>query len=507
MKLLTNILLACCLAAAMPLHADGRDSVPVLERVDEYRTLRAGFHRLPYANPAMQWRRHARSLTEVEAGADLHRESRPAVMQQGDGHRLATVDVQSFANRPEGSLWGEAGYRNGTYTNLKWNETSDYDLLYPYVMGDSVGGDLRTEQYRFQGGYAGRAGRIVWGAEAAYRATLAYRQVDPRPHNIAARLQASLGAAWNGWTRYRPGLSVRASKYKQENNIKFYNEQGSPALYHFTGLGMDYYRFRGERKETYYKGYTLGASLDLLPRGGSGWSASLAWERFSFEKIISSLNELPMAGVVEHTWQAEAGYTRHRDNRSWGMRADAALLHRAGTENLFGTPANNIYPLIVSARQYARREVASSLTGYYEREARGGWAWAVHPCLSFHRQTETYASPSRHLQSDHAGAHLTLQGSKRWHRILLTARAAGGWSASLHPVLVLEAGAQGAGMEALHNNFATLSASRGDAGASLRADFALRPRCSLYLAARYAYARYTDGNHAHQLTAQVGVAF
>ena len=62
-------------------------------------------------------------------------------------------------------------------------------------------------------------------------------------------------------------------------------------------------------------------------------------------------------------------------------------------------------------------------------------------------------------------------------------------------------------MEALHNNFATLSASRGDAGASLQADFALRPRCSLYLAARYAYARYTDGNHAHQFTTQVGVAF
>ena len=204
MKLLTNILLACCLAAAMPLHADGRDSVPVLERVDEYRTLRAGFHRLPYANPAMQWRRHARSLTEVEAGADLHRESRPAVMQQGDGHRLATVDVQSFANRPEGSLWGEAGYRNGTYTNLKWNETSDYDLLHPYVMGDSVGGDLRTEQYRFQGGYAGRAGRIVWGAEAAYRATLAYRQVDPRPHNIAARLQASAhGTCRHGHNRVK----------------------------------------------------------------------------------------------------------------------------------------------------------------------------------------------------------------------------------------------------------------------------------------------------------------
>ncbi len=499
--------LACCLLATLSLQAAAPDSTHVLERVAEYRTLRTDFHRLPYANPALMWRRHATSLTEVETGAHFRHEDRPVVMQQGDGHRLATVGVRSFANRAEGSLWGEAGYSNGTYTNLKWNETSDFALLYPYVMGDSVGGDLRSEQYRFQGGYAGRAGRIVWGAEAAYRATLAYRQVDPRPRNIAARLQAALGAAWDGWTRYRLGLSVHASKYKQENNIKFYNEQGSPALYHFTGLGIDYYRFRGERKETYYKGYTLGASLDLLPRDGSGWAATVAWRRFQFEKIISSLNELPMAEVVEYVGQAETGYTCHQGDRSWGVRADATLLHRAGTENLFGTPANNIYPLIASARQYARRVTAGTLVAYYERKTPGSWAWAVQPRLSLCRQTEAYASPARQMAATHFTTHLTLQGSKQWNGVLLTAGLSGEWTASLHPSLQLEAGAQGAGLEALYNNFAALSASRGDAGAHVRADFAIRSRCSLYLAARYTYACYTDGNLAHSATAVLGVAF
>ena len=34
---------------------------------------------------------------------------------------------------------------------MLWNENADYDVIYPYVAADSVGGDMKFENYAFQG--------------------------------------------------------------------------------------------------------------------------------------------------------------------------------------------------------------------------------------------------------------------------------------------------------------------------------------------------------------------
>ena len=45
-------------------------------------------------------------------------------------------------------LSGYASYRNSTRRNSIWNENADYELIYPYVSGDSIGGDIYSEQYK-----------------------------------------------------------------------------------------------------------------------------------------------------------------------------------------------------------------------------------------------------------------------------------------------------------------------------------------------------------------------
>jgi hypothetical protein len=37
---------------------------------------------------------------------------------------------------------------------MLWNENADYDVIYPYVAADSIGGDMKFENYTFSGGYA-----------------------------------------------------------------------------------------------------------------------------------------------------------------------------------------------------------------------------------------------------------------------------------------------------------------------------------------------------------------
>ena len=117
-------------------------------------------------------------------------------------------------------LWGQAYYRNGVKRNVVWNETSDYDWVYPYVLGDSVGGDLRCEEYYFAGGYAREYARVTWGGTLDYRAAVEFRNIDPRPKNVVGELNASLGISLRTKTHYGIGISAFATKYKQSNEIK-----------------------------------------------------------------------------------------------------------------------------------------------------------------------------------------------------------------------------------------------------------------------------------------------
>ena len=124
MKPLAIIPLACYLLVTLSLQAAAPDSTHVLERVAEYRTLRTDFHRLPYANPALMWRRHATSLTEVETGAHFRHEDRPVVMQQGDGELMVyDADAEELRHYSKRLMCPETGlaYRDPAPHNFSFN--------------------------------------------------------------------------------------------------------------------------------------------------------------------------------------------------------------------------------------------------------------------------------------------------------------------------------------------------------------------------------------------------
>ena len=299
-------------------------------------------------------------------------------------------------------------------------------------MGDSVGGDLRTEQYRFQGGYAGRAGRIVWGAEAAYRATLAYRQVDPRPttsppgckppsarHGTGGRVTA------RGCPSAHPSTNRRTTSNSTTNKARPPCTTSPAWAWTITASGAN---ARKPITKDIRWGQASTCCHEAAADGRPAWHGSVSRSKKSSPRSTSC----PWPG-----WWSTPGRLRQATPATattargacgpmppcctGQARKTSSARPPTTSTRLLPPPANT------PAGRWPARSQATTSAGT------GGWAWAVHPRLSFHRQTETYASPSRRLQSNHAGAHLTLQGSKRWHRILLTARAAGGWSASLHP--------------------------------------------------------------------------
>ena len=111
-------------------------------------------------NPAIHAEACSTDFSTAEAGYSMRREDMPATVQKGSGHDYGKFMARSFRRLSgKNSVWGHAGYRRGTIYDVRWNSTSDYDIIYPYVTADSLGGNLTSEEYTAGGGYGGFGGQ------------------------------------------------------------------------------------------------------------------------------------------------------------------------------------------------------------------------------------------------------------------------------------------------------------------------------------------------------------
>ena len=85
-------------------------------------------------------------------------------------------------------MFGSAGYRSRKQDNVLWNENIDWELVAPYVTGDSIGGFLKERLIISMVDMPMNRGRWTWGLTGGYRASHNYRDKDPRPRNTASDL-------------------------------------------------------------------------------------------------------------------------------------------------------------------------------------------------------------------------------------------------------------------------------------------------------------------------------
>lgn len=350
---------------------------------------------LPWQNPAVnQWRMDC-GLTRVGAGYSHESAGTDRDARFGRGGHNWSVGADTYTKYRTSTLWGAAKYANGLLKDAVWNETADYDIVYPYILADSIGGDLHREQYSFSGGYADHSGRWAWGAELSYLATLEYRDVDPRPRNVVGTLDAAAGAAYRIAGDYYAGVSFNFRKYKQSNDIDFKSEMGVDKIFHLTGMGTHYRRFAGTALSTYYDGYRYGVGADIYPASGRGFFLSVAMSRFSFDNILSDLNKLPMASAWHKTIAVEAGWLARADRFYGGVSARTAAYRRHGSENVFGDAAAGIFPQIGSNEMYADNGTSAALKGLWGLKS-GTLRVASVADAEWQRRVTTYIEPWRH---------------------------------------------------------------------------------------------------------------
>ena len=252
-------------------------------------------------NPALHGLAYKTSFSQLALGIDMQHQSRAFVPEKGNGYTLPYLKVSTHHSLNERStVWGEASYMTGKQHNVKWNSTSDYDLLQPYILADTLGGDTRRERYSVSGGYATSINRWLLGAEMLVRAEQEYRGHDPRMRGIVTDLTLRLGGGYD-LGRYRLGAAVEGNIYKQTNSVAFYREEGVIPEYQMTGLGTEYSRFSGDKRSLYYDGGGMAVVLHASPIGQSGPYADVTLDEHRYHRKLAEYNSMPLTDLYnEH---------------------------------------------------------------------------------------------------------------------------------------------------------------------------------------------------------------
>lgn len=517
MKLFAKICLhaGCLLGIATGSLARTTEPDTLLHALREAASPTNALIREAYANPATRPDAFGHSLSELSIGYRLQTEEQPLVRQKGDRSDFGYFATEGYRHLSEKStLWGHAGYRIGKRRNVVWNLASDYELIYPAITTDTVGGgDLTSEQYTFGGGYGHRGDRFGWGLSADVRAGQEYRTTDPRPRNIVIDISATLGGSLR-IGRYRAGLSTSLRVYKQTSATYFANPIGGTGLFRLTGLGAYYAGYTGDSQDTegdLYRGNGFSAEAVLLPaHGRKGLFLTLGYDRLHLTKILRSYKHLPLQEVIPHTFRAEAAWLQRPAEKGlyWGIGVKNRYEYREGIENIVAESVGGAYETIGALKTFEYSLLQSRLELLVGREADRS-AWALSPWAVFQRRTADYLYPAQNMEHLHAGGGVEAYYTHQGRRTLLRASVGADYLACLsHSLTIPVANIDIPQLiEMVRYEYDRRSQERLGVRAGVRGDYRLRRRMTLFLAADYRLDRYRDGALSHYARIACGLAF
>lgn len=365
------------------------------------------------------------TYSELSATYQMRREEDAELPQEGDGLDNGSVKVSSLVRLQGGSaVKAGAEYSRGVKRNVLWNSTSDFRLLYPDVMVDTVGGNLQTEQYSFHGAWSKMLGKAHIGVYGGYRALHEYRMVDPRPRAVTSDLNAALagGIAAGG---YVIDLGGALRIYKQSQDVSFYDPLGAnTSEMHFTGLGSHFARFdgAGDFTSARYVGHGWEASATLTPVRRNGWMAIMSYNSLDIDRRLVSNNEVPITALWVQKLSGAFGY-RHLDGAiRWSVLAEARYELRQSTENIIDTGKNKEYAVLGSLTMYRNRIFTAGVKGVLEIPSRAG-TFSAAPVIEYYRSAAAYIFPEREMSFGLADTGLKIGMRRHFKEWLLSAGA------------------------------------------------------------------------------------
>ncbi len=455
-------------------------------------------------NPALHGFGYRTSFSQLELGIDVQCQSRAFVPEKGDGYLLPYLKVNTFHPLNQRSaVWGEASYITGKQHSVKWNSTSDYDLLQPYILADTLGGDTRRERYGISGGYAASIDRWLVGAEMLVRAEQEYRGHDPRMRGIVTDLTLRIGGGYE-FMHYRLAAGIEGNIYKQTNSVAFYREEGVIPEYQMTGLGTEYSRFSGDKRSLYYDGGGLAVMLHASPVNQSGPYADVTLDEHRYHRKLAEYNSMPLTDLYNEHVGATIGWKK-ADGNKMTVLGHLDYTRRTGNEHIGGTSDARYFPVIACLTMYKSHILDSYLSALYGKEH-----WTVGLTAGYKSQSEKYIYPHRQMDASHAYGRLQgqcfMRPSDKW---LLTINAHASYFAKTGDKLQMPFANMDAAFTGLiqhKHQFAT--ANYTDFGARVRADYALKQsRYGLFVEAGGVMTLYSAREHQAALHCSIGITF
>jgi hypothetical protein len=485
-----------------------QDSIPVTDKLYNDLSPVTGFSSAAYYNPGAKVYTLQRNLSDLALGYEKQTGD-AGLTQAGTSFDDYAFRAESYIRKGKHHVWGKASCTKKHTDNIKWNESSDYYNIYPYVFADSIGGNnLTGERYSFMGGYAQNLERIAWGISLDYWALMEYRSVDPRPNNNTSNLVFNAGLNYRISGKYAVGGGFFARKYKQTNSITFNNSLGRrTSLYHMTGLGSDAFLFANDETPGLFNGKGYGANLQFLPVNGKEFSATLAFENFSFEKQLNTKQNLGLSSVDENKYISEITYLKQVGKHTFGAKVEAVYTNRQGTEGKFSKNENDAYIKISSEKQYKNQQTSANFTFIYQyRDIKTSW-YAL-PYVSYHNTDESHKAASREMEVSKMvfGVNPGMTHFIKKHLIHIDANL--GYTQSLSSSVDLTGLPEEKGIfRFLMQDYDYLSSNAFLAGLSARFDYALPEKdMTIYIKGTWGYSKYENVD-SNFLGARLGVTF
>ena len=488
-----HIITALLMLVSLTSHAADTDSTLV-----EHTGLWQRVGELSCQNPALHGIAYRTTFSQLYLQADWQHQSLAFIPEKGDGYLLPAAHVDTYLRLNDHSTaWGHASYMNGQQRHIRWNSTSDYDLLEPYILADTVGGDTQHERYVFEGGYALHMDSWLIGAEMLFRADHEYRDIDPRMRGIANELILRLGAS-RQWCHYHWAFGFEGSVYKQRNTVEFYRELGVVPEYQMTGLGTDYARFSGDKRALQYNGGGIRLLFDVTPQQKDDFFAHLALGESRYHRMVTENYILPLTDLYTHSIEGRAGLMG-----PLSVYADISYTKRSGDEHIIGTSATTSFPDLGVLTMYKNHRVNTSLTTIY-----AATHWQIETRVGYQSDRQTYAYPERCMISTHAFAELTgMTFHKPTNQMLLTCVLTVAHRHGLSSDLTMPfANMSSAFIEKARHTYAFAKADYTDLLAHLRCDYQLKDY-GLFASMNAGYT--TCSADAHQLSGRlsIGITF
>lgn len=385
--------LCLALLACLPFQMLWAEVNPTDASIVERATIWNDLDASVWNNPAFYGKVFRESYSSLQLNTVYSGCKKPFILQKGEGTLCGEAQVISYLHLSKHTtVWGSASYLTGKNRKISWSSTADYDILAPYILADSVGGDTRTEQYNFSGGYATQLGKWRIGGEVTFRAEQEYRNRDPRMRSVISDLTFKMGGTYN-LKDYQLGASVQGNIYRQSNDVDIYNELGGPSEYMMTGLGTYYQRFSGSETDIYYKGGGIGVLLSAAPLDEIGLYGDVAFRAFRYHRYSDVYNSLPLTTLYSDEVKANIGWKRAGEKHHIAFFGHFGFTRKHGDEHVAGNASAGVYPVIADLTMYRCYQANTYLGALYGRRA--SLSWNVEGRFGYLGNHDLYVYPAR----------------------------------------------------------------------------------------------------------------